>query len=1093
MNPSFQRQSQWYKDAVIYEVHVRCFHDSRGDGMGDFQGLIGKLDYLKNLGVTAIWLLPFYPSPLRDDGYDIADYQAVHPSYGTLADFDTFLAGAHALGLYVITELVLNHTSDQHPWYQKARRAPAGSPDRDFYVWSDTNERYQDARIIFRDFESSNWSWDPVAGAWYWHRFFSHQPDLNFDNPAVHAALFDIVDFWLDRGVDGLRLDAVPYLYEREGTSCENLPETHAFLRTLASHVKERYENRMLLAEANQWPEDAAAYFGKGDACDMAYHFPLMPRLYMALEMEDRFPVEDILDQTPAIPDSCQWAIFLRNHDELTLEMVTDEEREYMVRVYAKDRRARINLGIRRRLAPLLANNRRKIELLNMLLLSLPGTPVLYYGDEIGMGDNFFLGDRNGVRTPMQWTPDRNAGFSLANAQQLYLPIIIDSEYHYEMVNVETQERNPSSLLWWTRRALHVRRSHPSLSRGKIRFLDPNNNSMLAFLREWEGETVLIIANLSRYPQAGRLDLAGYQGANPVELTGEARFPRVEKTPYPVMLGAHEVMWLLLQSSEGSKKIRPRLFPHLGKGATLSEFIKGNRELLETRFLMQYLEQAPWFARPTKVLCNIRILDSFTIGSGEGVCLMLRAIFLDGESQDYALILGFLEDSMRATVSDSALLAQIEIGGTDGWLCEGQYLPRIQSDILKLGQSSVTLDTNDGRVELKVLSEGSLPESELGVIQIIDSGGAEIDFKLPGTCFLRWFRRPYEGPHPDLETLCELKSPDSNPLAPEALFSMTHCLRGDEPRLLVDAQSWVDASRSMEDRAMADLHRYLGEVSSLGLNVVDPFPLESFSLSIQDLSVQQQKLLQGPWLGLATLLGQRLAELHAALYRRHDNPDFTPEPFTILHQQSIYQNIRVPLRKQFGRLAKEMDTLPSNLQSLAKEALGREEVLLTSLRRLIERRFEAERIRIHGDLGLNRVYFTGTDLIFTAFDGEPWRAASERRFKFSPLRDVATLMHAFSVCAEKSLVQSASVDNGPSLAAWARHWAEVNGALMLDAYLKAGQDRKETFLPRNPSDIPILLYAFRIERASQELKSSLGIDVPRTTAAILGLLRRPEN
>src|SRR3954464_3100932 len=471
----------WYKDAVIYEVHVRAFADGNGDGIGDFVGLTEKIDYIADLGVNTIWLLPFYPSPLKDDGYDIADYTTVHQSYGTLDDFKTFLDVAHARGLKVITELVINHTSDQHPWFQAARRAPPGSPERDFYVWSDTPDKYRGVRIIFQDFEPSNWSWDPVAKAYYWHRFYAHQPDLNYDNPAVIAAILPLVDYWFDLGVDGLRLDAAPYLYEREGTNCENLPETHDFLKHLRRHVDARFPDRMLLAEANQWPEDAIAYFGTGDECHMAFHFPVMPRLFMAVRMEDRYPIIDILQQTPPIPDTCQWAMFLRNHDELTLEMVTDEERDYMYRAYATDPQARINLGIRRRPAPLLGNDRRKIELMLGLLCSLPGTPVLYYGDEIGMGDNFYLGDRNGVRTPMQWSGDRNAGFSRANPQKLFLPVVIDPEYHFEALNVEAQQNNPSALLWWVKRLLAARKRTQAFGRGTLAFLQPDNYKVLAF------------------------------------------------------------------------------------------------------------------------------------------------------------------------------------------------------------------------------------------------------------------------------------------------------------------------------------------------------------------------------------------------------------------------------------------------------------------------------------------------------------------------------------------------------------------------------------------------------------------------------------
>src|SRR5437588_47205 len=493
----------WYKDAVIYELHVKTFHDSDGDGIGDFRGLIQKLDYLQELGVTAIWLLPFYPSPLRDDGYDIADYFDVNPNYGTLDDFRAFLDAAHKRGLRVITELVINHTSDQNPWFQKSRRAPPGSPEREFYVWSDTPEKYSDARIIFKDFETSNWSWDPLAKAYYWHRFYAHQPDLNFDIPAVHKALEKVCDFWLDMGVDGVRLDAVPYLFEREGTSCENLPETHEYLKSLRRHMDEKYGDRMLLAEANQWPEDAVSYLGagQGDECHMAFHFPLMPRIFMAVRMEERMPIVDILAQTPAIPETAQWALFLRNHDELTLEMVTDEERDYMYRVYAHETKARINLGIRRRLAPLLGNDRRLIEMMNALLFSLPGTPVLYYGDEIGMGDNIYLGDRNGVRTPMQWSADRNGGFSRANPQKLFLPVIIDPEYHYEAINVEAQQNNPNSLLWWMKRLISLRKRHKAFSRGTLEFLHPSNRKVLVYLRRFQDEHILVVANLSRFMQ----------------------------------------------------------------------------------------------------------------------------------------------------------------------------------------------------------------------------------------------------------------------------------------------------------------------------------------------------------------------------------------------------------------------------------------------------------------------------------------------------------------------------------------------------------------------------------------------------------------
>jgi maltose alpha-D-glucosyltransferase / alpha-amylase len=541
----------WYKDAILYELHVKAFFDSNDDGIGDFRGLIEKLDYLQDLGVTALWLLPTYPSPQRDDGYDIADYLNIQPAYGNLQDFEAFVEAAHNRGLRVITELVMNHTSDQHPWFQSARTGP-DSPFHNHYVWSDTDQKYKDARIIFTDTEPSNWTWDPLARQYFWHRFFSNQPDLNFDNPAVQDEMIQAFRFWLDKGVDGLRLDAIPYLFEREGTNCENLPEGHQYLRRVRSEIDAAYANRMLLAEANQWPPDVRPYFGDGDECHMAFHFPLMPRIYMALRKEVRTPIVEILAQTPEIPPTCQWGLFLRNHDELTLEMVTDDERDYMYTEYARDPRMRVNIGIRRRLAPLLDNSRRRQELLHSLLFSMPGTPILYYGDEIGMGDNIYLGDRNGVRTPMQWNGDRNAGFSRADPQALYLPLVIDPVYHYQSINVETQRRSPSSLLNWMRRLIAIRKRYPVFGRGQIEFLHPANLAVLAYIRCGEDQTVLVVNNLSRFVQPVELDLREYLGHVPVELFGETVFPRITEAPYFLSLGPHTFYWFRLEQPSAS-------------------------------------------------------------------------------------------------------------------------------------------------------------------------------------------------------------------------------------------------------------------------------------------------------------------------------------------------------------------------------------------------------------------------------------------------------------------------------------------------------------------------------------------------------------
>ncbi len=543
--------TSWHHDAIVYQLHVKAFRDSNRDGFGDFRGLIDKIDYVAELGVTAIWLLPFYPSPLRDDGYDIADYCDVHPSYGTLDDFREFLDVAHAKGLKVITELVINHTSDQHPWFQRARTAPRGSPEREMYVWTDDPNKYGDARIIFTDTETSNWTWDPVAQQFFWHRFFSHQPDLNFDNPAVLEAVLDAMRFWLRMGVDGLRLDAIPYLVEREGTNCENLPETHVVLKQLRAALDAEFTDRIFLAEANQWPTDVRPYFGDGDECHMAFHFPVMPRMYMALAREDRTPIVEIMARTPPIPPDCQWAIFLRNHDELTLEMVTDEERDYMYNEYAKDRRMRINVGIRRRLAPLMQNGRREIELLNGLLMSLPGSPVLYYGDELGMGDNVYLGDRNGVRTPMQWNADRNAGFSGVESAALYHPVIVDPPYAYHTVNVEAQERTASSLLQWMRSMVRLRRRYHALGRGSFEPLAAENRRVLAFLRRYGDEIILCVNNLSRHAQYVELHLGEFNGWTPIELTSGQPFPRIGELPYLLTFNGRDFMWFKLQAPGG--------------------------------------------------------------------------------------------------------------------------------------------------------------------------------------------------------------------------------------------------------------------------------------------------------------------------------------------------------------------------------------------------------------------------------------------------------------------------------------------------------------------------------------------------------------
>ena len=661
IRPGSAADPLWYKDAVIYELHIRAFLDSNGDGVGDLPGLTQKLDYIQDLGVTCIWLLPFYPSPLKDDGYDISDYRNIHPMYGSMEEFQVFLAAAHERGLQVIIEMFMNHTSDQHPWFQRARHAPKGSCERDFYVWSDTDQTYKDVRIIFTDTEKSNWTWDPTAEAYYWHRFFSHQPDLNFDNPRVVEEMVQVMRFWLDMGVDALRIDAIPYLVEREGTSCENLPETHSVIKRMRQEIDKDYSNRMLLAEANQWPTDVRPYFGDGDECHMAFHFPLMPRIFVALRQEDRLPITDILAQTPDIPETCQWGLFLRNHDELTLEMVTNDERDYMYLAYSADARMRVNLGIRRRLAPLMDNNRRRIELLNSVLFSFPGTPVLYYGDEIGMGDNIYLGDRNGVRTPMQWNADRNAGFSRGTPGRLYSPVIMDPVWGYEAVNVEAQQSDPSSLLSWMRNMIALRKLFQVFGRGSIEFLNPSNRKVLAYLRRYRDEQILCVANLSRFAQPVDLELPGLEGMIPVEMLGYVEFPAIQRQPYRLTMSPYGFLWLELHASpEPEAPVQVEVAPLVAENweSVLEGSGKGR---LETVALQEYLPKQRWFGGKARPIRETRIVDWKSLPDSRAALVVVEVRYQSGQPDHYlmplAMTFGAEADKLREAFPNGILFS----------------------------------------------------------------------------------------------------------------------------------------------------------------------------------------------------------------------------------------------------------------------------------------------------------------------------------------------------------------------------------------------------------------------------------------------------
>jgi maltose alpha-D-glucosyltransferase / alpha-amylase len=1054
----------WYKDAVIYELHVKTFYDSDGDGIGDFRGLIEKLDYLRELGIDTIWLLPFYPSPLRDDGYDIADYYDVNPSYGTLDDFRAFLAAAHARGLRVITELVINHTSDENPWFQKSRRAAHGSPERDFYVWSDTPEKYKDARIIFKDFETSNWAWDPVAKAYYWHRFYSHQPDLNFDNPAVHDAVEKVCDFWLNMGVDGLRLDAVPYLYEREGTSCENLPETHVYLKKLRAHVDLKFPGRMLLAEANQWPEDAVAYFGQGDESHMSFHFPLMPRMFMALQMEDRFPIIDILDQTPAIPDNCQWAMFLRNHDELTLEMVTDEERDYMWRVYANDPLARINLGIRRRLAPLLANSRRKMELLNTMLFSMPGTPIIYYGDEIGMGDNIYLGDRNGCRTPMQWSPDRNAGFSKANPQQLHLPVIIDPEYHYEAINVENQQKNLSSLLWWMRRVIAMRKNFKAFSRGSLEFLHPDNAKVLAFLRRYENETIVVVVNLSRFAQAVRLNLSRFSGCLPVEVFSRNPFPSIKKSPYVLTLGPHSHYWFVLQPQADSRRLpKKRAVPTVRAAADLRTLLaNGERARIEGEILPRFIGNCRWFGAKARTLRHMRVHEQSPVSSEPDAAQFwfVEVSYLDGPDEIYALPVKIASGDAARAISQTApyaVIARFE-GSEETILFDAIWDAGFREQIFRIILDRQRASGKNGSLVGTVTQAFAPAIEKVPASTVIPGEQSNSSMLFENKFFLKLYRKLEDGVNPDVEVTRFLTERAKFPNVPSFGGAIEYRRAKSEPSVVCVLQSAVATEGDAWTLTLDSLGRYYERVLGRKADLQN---------QIAPAGALLDELVGGVYPEKAKLLGQRTAELHRALASVRDDQAFAPEPFNAMAQRSVYQNMRALLRRVFAFLEKEIDNIPQKFRAEAKEILAAEREILAREKRLLDRKTNAVKIRIHGDYHLGQILSTGKDFVILDFEGEPARPLSERKLKRSPLRDVAGMMRSFQYAAYSALWQPAMrAEDVPFLERWADLWYRQMSSVFLQSYLQTTAGA--IFMPES-EDLPIMLEAYVLDKAVYEI------------------------
>ncbi len=1078
--------ARWYQDAVIYELHVRAYQDSNADGIGDFAGLVQRLDHIRDLGATAIWLLPFYPSPLRDDGYDIAAYKEIHPAYGTMRDFRVLLREAHRRELRVITELVMNHTSDEHAWFQRARAAKRGSWQRNFYVWADTPEGYPDARVIFGDFESSNWAWDPMAGQYYWHRFYSHQPDLNFDESRVRAAMFDVVDHWLALGVDGLRLDAVPYLFEREGTNCENLPETLELLSDLRRHVDARFEDRMLLAEANQWPEDAVAYFGQGDRCHMAFHFPLMPRMFMANRMEDRFPLIDILNQTPPIPDGTQWATFLRNHDELTLEMVTDEERDYMYRVYAEDPQARVNLGIRRRLAPLLGNDRRRIELMTVLLFSLPGTPVIYYGDEIGMGDNIYLGDRNGVRTPMQWNEDRNAGFSQANPQRLYLPLVSDPEHHPSATNVEAQQNNPSSFLWWMRRLIGARRRSPSLSRGEIEFLYPENRKVVAFLRTLGQERTLIVANLSRSAQFVELELSRFEGQVPVELFGPTKFPRIGQFPYFVTLGPYGYFWFRLQPDEREEEVEASPVPTLTTAGSWDDLLdEGTREDVE-RSLPRFLVRQRWFGAKGRRIASVAITDAIPLRTApgqEGILAFVDVTFTEGEPAIYVIPLAAKREA--EDLGQEYVVARVE--AADGvWL--------LVDGLRDAGVVGTLLEMIERRRVARGARRRLVATRAEGFAQLRGSGPLEPQFSwgqqsntsvsFGERLVLKLFRRLGDGVNPELEVGRFLTDRTVfRHAAPTAGAIELGDGRGGGSTVAIlqgyvqnEGDAWqysLDAINESFERALA-------------LPSDQPRPIVEHALMdmVGELPSLQTYDLIGPFLGSAWLLGRRTAQLHLALGSRADDRAFAPEPITRMYQRSLYQSMRTQAATTLRRLGRGQAGVE------VEELLARQDELLSRYAVLTGDRISGQRIRVHGDYHLGQVLWTGRDFIVIDFEGEPARPLSERRIKRSPLRDVAGMLRSFDYVTRTAMrspwVEDLSPEARSSLAEWGRSWTHWVSATFLGHYFEVAGD--SPLLPETADERRRMLHALLLDKAIYEVGYELDNRPDWLAVPVRGLL-----
>ena len=1059
---AFDGDELWYKDAIIYQLHVKAFADSNNDGIGDFAGLTEKLGYLQDLGVTALWLLPFYPSPGRDDGYDIADYGAINPDFGTMKDFRRFIVEAKRRGLRVITELVINHTSDQHDWFKRARRSDSKSSARNWYVWSNTDQKYPGTRIIFTDTENSNWTWDSEAGQFYWHRFFSHQPDLNFDNPRVVSALVQVMKRWLDVGVDGFRLDAIPYLCERDGTNNENLPETHAVIKKFRAELDAYAKGKVLLAEANQWPEDVQEYFGRGDECHMAYHFPLMPRIYMAIAQEDRFPITDILRQTPDIPGNCQWALFLRNHDELTLEMVTDVERDYLWSTYANDPRARINLGIRRRLATLMDNDRRKIELMNSLLLSFPGTPIIYYGDEIGMGDNIYLGDRNGVRTPMQWSPDRNGGFSRADPARLYAPTIMDPVYGYEAVNVEAQSRSLSSLLSATKRLIAVRKSTLAFGRGTMTFIRPANRSVLAYVRQYRDEAILCVANLSRSAQATELDLSAWKDRIPLEMLGRTRFPAIGELPYMITLAPYGFYWFQLQERDKSEHIAPSIVPEFETlvvplGATWVSLAR-TRSVFERDVLPGHLARTRWYPERSPAAINP------TLSSAIPFCDI-------GDNRPWIAI---FEATQRGTPTRCILpmriewvrfdrerynphaLAAVRQGAREGTLLDVATDRIFVALLLRNLRHNLTIEENGLRLEFRATSKlADRPIKDPEQIRVVETEKSNSTALIDNDYVVKLFRKLESGINPEIEVghfLTEVAGFANSP----ALLGSAELIEGDNKSAIATVHAFVENQGNTWTVTSAYLDRFVDEQRLLGAS--------------ERTNGSEEQI---PYLRYMSQIGRRLAELHLALAGNGELADFAPEPIGPEDVQLWIKDALGRAEGVFDLLKQQRDAVNDADRLLIDQALAQHTSLYDRLSALLPLDIDGLNIRHHGDFNLGQTLIVKDDIFIIGFEGQPHRPLAERRRKAPAARDVASLIRSIDYSATAALERALKVapDEKGKLGAALAEWRDRAAEAFLATYRDAMTDQR--LWPANPRAAEQMLNFFLVEKALYEIEYEL--------------------